>query len=203
MPATIHRRPLMAELLEGADSNFLLVTGLGQTCYDSAAAGDRDLTFPLWGAMGAAAMIGLGIALAQPSKRVVVATGDGEMLMGIGSFASIAAQAPRNLAIAVFDNEHYGETGNQATHTSATGQGAVRSGAGTDLAAAAKACGLTDAAIVTEMRDVGAAIAACRTAPGPVVRVFKIVNEPLPLVMPPRDGALLKDRFRRALLGTA
>lgn len=203
MSATIHRRPLMADLLRNAGVDLLLVTGLGQTCYDSAAAGDRDLTFPLWGAMGGAAMIGLGLAIAQPSKRVLVATGDGEMLMGMGAFASIAAQAPRNLAIAVFDNEHYGETGNQATHTAAPGQGPTQSGAGTDLAAVARGCGIGDVGLVTMQADVAAAVKACREAPGPVVRVFKVMNEAVPLVMPPRDGALLKDRFRRALLGTA
>ena len=201
--ATIHRRPLMADLLRDAGANLLLVTGLGQTCYDSAAAGDRDLTFPLWGAMGGAAMIGLGLAIAQPSKRVLVATGDGEMLMGIGAFASIAAQAPRNLAIAIFDNEHYGETGNQATHTAARGRGPTESGAGTDLAAVARGCGIDDVGVVSAEADVAAAVKACRETPGPLVRVFKVVNESVPLVMPPRDGALLKDRFRKALLGTA
>jgi len=203
MSASIHRRPLMAEILRNAGPDLLLVTGLGQTCYDSAAAGDRDLTFPMWGGMGAAAMVGLGLALAQPAKRVIVATGDGEMLMGMGSFASIAAKAPRNLAIAVFDNEHYGETGNQSTHTAPTGQGPVRSGAGTDLAAVARACGITDAATIRNEADVAAAVQACRAAAGPLVRVFKVVNEKLPLAMPPRDGALLKDRFRKALLGAA
>jgi thiamine pyrophosphate-dependent acetolactate synthase large subunit-like protein len=197
----IHRRPLMAQMLNGAGDDLLLVTGLGQTCYDSAAAGDRDLTFPLWGAMGAAVMIGLGIALAQPAKRVLVATGDGEMLMGLGAFASIAAQAPRNLAIAVFDNEHFGETGNQATHTAAPGQGPVKSGAGTDLAAVARGCGIADVGTVRTAGEVPAAVEACRNAPGPLVRVFKVLNEKLPLVMPPRDGAYLKDRFRAALLG--
>lgn len=203
MPATIHRRPLMAELLAGAGSELLVVTGLGQTCYDSAAAGDRDLTFPLWGAMGGAAAIGLGLALAQPGRRVLVATGDGEMLMGIGSFATIAARAPANLAIAVFDNEHYGETGNQATHTAARGQGSLASGAGTDLAAVASGCGIADVGTVRDAAGIAAAVSACRSAPGPVVRIFKVVNEKLPLVMPPRDGAHLKDRFRKALLGAA
>ncbi len=74
--------------------DLLVVTGLGAPSYDAAAAGDRPLNFYLWGAMGGAAMVGLGLALAQPSRRVLVLTGDGEMLMGMGSLATIAAAAP-------------------------------------------------------------------------------------------------------------
>ena len=91
-----------------------MVAGLGSTAWDVTAAGDRPLNFPLWGAMGGAAMLGLGLALAQPARRVLVMTGDGELLMGLGSLATIAVQRPPNLAIVVFDNERYGETGMQA-----------------------------------------------------------------------------------------
>ena len=97
--------------------DLLVVAGLGSTAWDVTAAGDRPLNFPLWGAMGGAAMIGLGLALAQPQRRVLVITGDGELLMGLGSLATIGVQRPPNLAIVVFDNERYGETGMQATHT--------------------------------------------------------------------------------------
>ena len=82
-----------------------------------AAAGDDDRNFYLWGAMGGAAMIGLGLALAQPDKRVAVITGDGEMLMGMGALATIGVQQPNNLAVIVFDNGVYGETGMQPSHT--------------------------------------------------------------------------------------
>src|SRR4029079_2674063 len=106
-------------------------TGLGAPTYDASATGDRPLNFYLWGAMGGAGMVGLGIALAQPNRRVLVLTGDGEMLMGMGSLATIAAAGAPNLAIAVLDNARYGETGSQHSHTGLT----------TDLAAVAAACG--------------------------------------------------------------
>ena len=85
----------------------LLSPGLGSTAWDAAAAGDNDRNFYLWGAMGGAAMIGFGLALAQPKKRVAVITGDGEMLMGLGALATIGIQKPRNLAVIVFDNGVY------------------------------------------------------------------------------------------------
>jgi thiamine pyrophosphate-dependent acetolactate synthase large subunit-like protein len=155
------------------------------------AAGDHALTFPLWGAMGSAALIGLGLALARPARRVLVITGDGEMLMGLGGLATIAVQAPENLAIAVLDNERYGETGMQATHTAF----------GVDLAAVAAAAGLPVTGTVGDDAGLGAAVAKLRGARGPVFFTIKVRAEDLPLALPPRDGVHLKDRFRGALLG--
>ena len=123
-----------------------MVCGLGSTTYDAGAAGDRALNFYLWGAMGGAAMIGLGLALAQPRRRVLVLTGDGEMLMGMGSLATIAAQKPANLAIAVMDNGRFGETGQQHSHTAL----------GTDLAAVAAGCGWAAICTVRDMQAVEA-----------------------------------------------
>ena len=102
------------------------------------AAGDRDRTFPLWGAMGGALAMGLGLALARPDDRVLVLTGDGELLMGLGSLSTVGFQQPANLAVVVLDNERYGETGQQKTHTAA----------GVDLAAVARACGFPQATVV-------------------------------------------------------
>ncbi len=107
----------MATLVADRGDDLLVVPGLGSTTYDLAAAGDDDRNFYLWGAMGGAAMIGLGLALAQPERRVAVITGDGEMLMGMGALATIGVQQPENLAVIVFDNQAYGETGGQASHT--------------------------------------------------------------------------------------
>src|ERR1700690_2755202 len=100
----LERRAAMATLLANRSDDLLVVPGLGSTAWDLAAAGDNDRNFYLWGAMGGAAMIGLGLALAQPGKRVAVITGDGEMLMGMGALATIRIQRPRNLAVVVFDN---------------------------------------------------------------------------------------------------
>src|SRR5207245_1177345 len=101
----------------GLRGALLVGAGRGSAAWDCTAAGDHPLTFPLWGAMGSACMMGLGLALAQPKRRVLVVTGDGEMLMGLGSLATVGVQRPANLAVVVLDNERYGETGLQKTHT--------------------------------------------------------------------------------------
>jgi thiamine pyrophosphate-dependent acetolactate synthase large subunit-like protein len=184
------RRREVAKALLADPGDLLVVAGLGSTAWDVTAAGDRPLNFPLWGAMGGAAMIGLGLALARPERRVLVITGDGELLMGLGSLATIAVQRPANLALVVFDNERYGETGMQATHTAH----------GVDLAAIAAACGFTATGTLRVVGEVEAAMHALRTTPGPLLYVVKVRAEPLPFALPPRDGAYLKDRFRVALL---
>jgi thiamine pyrophosphate-dependent acetolactate synthase large subunit-like protein len=186
--STLRRRELAQQLLADP-GDLLVIAGLGSTAWDVTAAGDRPLNFPLWGAMGGAAMVGLGLALARPDRRVLVITGDGELLMGLGSLATIAVQRPSNLALVVFDNERYGETGMQATHTAY----------GVDLAAVAAACGFALTGTVREQREVDAALPAIRSAPGPILYVANIRAESLPFALPPKDGAFLKDRFRHAL----
>src|SRR5258708_29356434 len=131
---TLDRRKAVAQIL-ARRGDALVVAGLGAPCWDITAAGDSPLNFYTWGGMGSAAMIGLGLALAQPRRRVLVITGDGEMLMGLGSLATIAVQQPRNLAIVVLDNEHYGETCMQRAPTHA----------GADLAQIDLAAGLRQA----------------------------------------------------------
>jgi len=190
MSATLQRRAVVAELLAERDG-LLVVAGLGSTAWDCTAAGDHDLTFPLWGAMGQAAMMGLGLALAQPQRRVLVITGDGEMLMGLGSLATIGVQRPTNLSVVVIDNGRYGETGMQETHTAH----------GVDLAAVARAAGFADARTVRAASELAALRAAIHAHPGPNFAAVKVRAERLPLDLPPRDGGLLKARFRRALLG--
>ncbi len=125
----MERRAFVKRLLADR-GDLLVVCGLGSPTYDVAAAGDHPLNLYLWGAMGGAAMIGLGLALARPDRRVAVLTGDGEALMGLGSLATIGVKQPANLAIVVLDNQHYGETGMQPSHTSA----------GIDLVARRPAC---------------------------------------------------------------
>jgi thiamine pyrophosphate-dependent acetolactate synthase large subunit-like protein len=185
------RRREVARRLLADPGDLLAVAGLGSTAWDVTAATDRPLNFPLWGAMGGAATIGLGLALAQPERRVLVITGDGEMLMGLGSLATVAVQRPPNLAIVVLDNERYGETGMQATHTAH----------GVDLAGVASACGFPIARPLRDDSEFEAALPLIRTAPGPVFYAAKVRAESLPFALPPKDGAYLKDRFRQALLG--
>jgi thiamine pyrophosphate-dependent acetolactate synthase large subunit-like protein len=185
---TLHRRKVVEELLRNR-GDLLVVAGLGSTSWDITAAGDSPLSFPTWGAMGQAAMIGLGLALAQPQRRVLVVTGDGEMLMGIGSLATIGVQQPKNLTVVVIDNERYGETGMQRTHTAF----------GVDLARVALACKISNAVTVTS--ELGEVRRMIYEKPGPNFAAIKVSDEKLPLVLPPKDGVLLKARFRRALLG--
>ena len=198
---TLQRRPLINQLLDGIGDDVLVIAGLGSCCWDITAAGDRPLNMPLWGGMGAPVPMGLGLALAQPARRVLVITGDGDMLMSIGSLATVATQQPENLAIVVLDNERFGETGNQATHTSPRDSGPTESGAGADLSVIARGCGIADAKVVRNLGEVRQFVKDVRTRKGPVFRVVKVMVETLELVMPPQDGAHLKDRFRQALLG--
>jgi len=190
MKTSMHRRDVVEMLLKDR-KGLLVVAGLGSTAWDITAAGDAPLNFPLWGGMGNAAMIGLGLALAQPKRRVLVLTGDGEMLMGMGSLATIGVQKPRNLAVVVIDNERYGETGMQRTHTAA----------GVDLAKVALGCGFKAARMLGSRSQLVALRNAIHASPGPLFAQVKVVAEKIPLVLPPRDGGLLKARFRKALLG--
>jgi thiamine pyrophosphate-dependent acetolactate synthase large subunit-like protein len=189
---TLERRRVVARILKDR-GDLLLVTGLGSTSWDAAAAGDQANNFYLWGGMGGAAMVGLGLALAQPKRRVLVITGDGEMLMGLGALATIAVAGPANLAVAVIDNERYGETGMQETHT----------GHGVDVAGMARAAGFKDARLVATATELEAAIPVLLAAPGPVFANIKVSAERPPMVLPPRDGTYLKHRFRIAVLGSA
>jgi len=186
MTAMLDRRAAMAVLLRDP-GDLLVVSGLGSTTYDAGAVGDRAENFYLWGAMGGAAMIGLGLALAQPARRVLVVTGDGEMLMGLGSLATIAAARTPNLAIAVMDNGRYGETGAQASHTAL----------GADLAAVAAGCGWGATCTVSD--EAGLAALASRLRREPLFAVVRIAPAETPRFLPPRDGAFLQHRFRAAL----
>ena len=188
-PLALERRVAVATLLAGRRDDWLVVSGLGSTTWDVASLGENDRDFYLWGAMGGAAMIGLGLALARPQKRIVVITGDGEMLMGLGSLATIGVQQPRNLAVVVFDNGVYGETGMQPSHTRA----------GVDLVAVARACGIgrcLDVRKEAALHALGGELAAVEQML--FARVAIAADEP-PRVLPMRDGVALKRRFRRAI----
>ena len=188
--ALLHRRDVVTELVRDR-ADLLVIAGLGAPNWDVSAAGDHANNFPLWGAMGAAAMIGLGLALAQPKRKVLVITGDGEMLMSIGSLATIAVERPPNLTIAVLDNERFGETGMQKTHTAA----------GVDLAGMAAAAGFRTSRIVRTMAEVSELRDLAHHGDGPAFAQIKINPEALVFVLPPADGVILTTRFRQAVLG--
>jgi thiamine pyrophosphate-dependent acetolactate synthase large subunit-like protein len=185
----LERRRAIAALLANRRDDLVVVSGLGSTTYDVAAVKDDDRNFYLWGAMGGAAMIGLGIALARPDLRIVVVTGDGEMLMGLGALATVGVQKPANLAIVVFDNGLYGETGSQASHTRGT----------VDLVKAAAACGIGLA--IDARDDAGLARLSGLLATFTQTLFARVAIAPTepPRVLPTRDGVELKLRFRRAV----
>ncbi len=184
----LNRRDVVSELLiDRADT--LVVTGLGSPSYDVMAAGDHDLNYYLWGAMGGAAMVGLGLAKSRPDNNVLVITGDGEMLMAMGALATIAVQAPGNLTIAILDNGHYGETGMQLSHT----------GRGIELDRVAASVGfdwtarISDMAAVTDLRQRIHARNALNCA------AIEISAAEVEKVLPSRDGVYIKNRVKMAL----
>jgi thiamine pyrophosphate-dependent acetolactate synthase large subunit-like protein len=188
-PNLLERRSVVTQLLADR-KEAIVVGGLGASTYDIAAAGDHDRNFYLWGAMGGAVMIGLGVALAQPKLPVVVITGDGEMLMGMGSLATVGLQKPGNLTIIVLDNEVYGETGGQASHTAGN----------VDLIGVARACGISDARSISTMAEVEAFAPAMHDiSSGPRFASIKIDSANLERVLASRDGSFIVTRIRGAL----
>jgi thiamine pyrophosphate-dependent acetolactate synthase large subunit-like protein len=188
MSPVLERRQAVRALLAERGA-ALVVTGLGSPSYDVFAAGDDDANMYLWGAMGGAAMVGLGLALAQPRRPIVVVTGDGEQLMGLGALATIAVKKPGNLTLVVLDNRLYGETGQQASHT----------GLGVDLHRIAAAAGWD----AVELADIDAVAAyrrnLTRIEGGARFATIRISADQPPRALPPRDGVHLKNRFRAHL----
>jgi thiamine pyrophosphate-dependent acetolactate synthase large subunit-like protein len=184
----LDRREFVQRLLVDR-GDLLVVPGLGSATYDVAAAGDHPLNFYLWGAMGGTAMIALGLALARPDRRVVAIPGDGDMLMGLGSLATIGVKQPKNLVVVVLDNAHYGETGMQPSHTDA----------GVDFVAMALACRFHQARTLTRIEEVAEARKLVHTGEGPILVNAKIKPEDVPRVLPLRDGHAIKQRFIAAL----
>ena len=180
----LERRETVRRLLEERD-RLAIVSGLGSATWDVAAAGDHPLNFYTWGAMGGAAMIGLGLARARPDLPVLVLTGDGEQLMGMGGLATIGAAAAPNLSIAVLDNRHYGETGMQPSHT----------GMGTRLDDVARGCGLAWTMRITEAAQIADLRQNIHALQGPGLAVIEIAPGEPPRVMPNRDGVAVKNRF--------
>ena len=185
----LDRRRVVAALLANREG-ALVVGGLGASTNDMAASGDHDRNFYLWGAMGGAVMIGLGLALAQPTLPVVVITGDGEMLMGMGGLATVGVQKPTNLSIVVLDNERYGETGGQTSHTAMA----------VDLVGVASACGIADTRAISTMAEVEAFARQLQDlASGPRFANVKIDAANLERVLPTRDGMFILNRLRGSL----
>ena len=163
------------EALRAALTDELVVAGLGNPSYDLFNAGDRPEHLYLWGGMGLAPSIGLGVALAAPSRRVIAMEGDGGVLMNLGALATIGRLAPANLAVIVWDNGVFDLTGAQAT---ATGDGAA------DLAGVAAACGIASVRSVASPAEFAEAIPSLLAGEGPVVVVVATGPTPRDRVKP-------------------
>ncbi len=189
-PGVVLDRSEVVPALIGLHEDFLIITGLGGTACDvGAVTGDSSHVYSLSGAMGAACMIGLGLALARPHKRVLVVTGDGELLMNIGALASIAVIDPPNLAILCVDNGHYGETGWQKSHTSL----------GVDLEKIALGCGIAHTRTVAGERDIEAGAQLLRESNGTSFVVARVKPTEPPVFKRNFDASFCRDRFRAAL----
>jgi len=185
----LDRRQVVSTFLADR-KDALVVAGLGASTYDLAAAGDHDRNLYLWGAMGGAVMMGLGLALAQPKLPVVVVTGDGEMLMGMGSLATVGLQQPKNLTILVLDNESYGETGGQLSHTAAAA----------DLVGVARACGISDSRALSTLGEIESFGKGVQdVSAGPRFANIKIDGANLERVLSNRDGMFVLTRLRGSL----
>ena len=179
--------------LIGRHQDFLIVAGLAGTSRDIAALTDNgDHAFILTGAMGAAVMMGLGLALARPERRVLVATGDGELLMNVGALATVAVMNPPNLAILCVDNGHYGETGYQKSHTSL----------GADLEKIASGAGIRLTRTVEQEADMDAAARLLREANATCFVLLRVKPTEPPSDQRMLDPAGGRLRFREALLGS-
>lgn len=187
---TLKRRDVVTRILSRRE-DAAVVTGIGNAVHDVAACGDDPRNMYLAGIMGGASMVAFGVALAQPKRRVVVITGDGELLAGIGSLASIGVQKPKNLAIVVIDNQAYGATGNQLTHTAA----------GLDLVGIAAASGFAKSTLITDAAGLDAAMADIYDRPGPYFAVVKVQTVTGPRLGVSRDGTYVARRFRAAMTG--
>jgi thiamine pyrophosphate-dependent acetolactate synthase large subunit-like protein len=185
-PRFDRRAAIRVLLAERGD--LLVVTGLGSTTYDAASVADDERNFYLWGAMGGAAMVGLGLAIARPDRPVLVVTGDGDTLMGLGALATVGVQSPPNLAIAVFDNGRYAETGMQPSHTDSA----------VNLVGVARSCGIEAAFDIVDEAALAAFTRRVQAKERTLFARVAIHADEAPRVLPPRDGVLLKNRFRRA-----
>ncbi len=187
---SLQRRRVVHQILEDR-GDAAVVTGIGNAVHDVASANDDPKNMYLAGVMGGACMVAFGIALAQPDRRILVITGDGELLAGIGSLATIGVEQPENLSIIVIDNQAYGATGNQHTHT----------GRGVDLVGIAKASNFKNTALITNKKELQAQISNIYQKPGPYFAVVKVVSKSSPRINAPKDGTYVSRRFRSAVAG--
>ena len=184
----LDRRRVVRSILAERE-NCLVISGLGSPTYDVHAAGDRAENFYLWGGMGGAVMIGLGLAIAQPQKTIIVITGDGEQLMGVGSLSTTGILKPKNLLIIVLDNEHFGETGMQKSHTFHA----------VDLVGIASASGCPKTILVNDEKSLVELLEIKKTLSCFTFAVIKVSQSMVSRSLPIVDGVQIQKRFRSSL----
>jgi thiamine pyrophosphate-dependent acetolactate synthase large subunit-like protein len=192
-PGFVLERSAAVPALIGRHEDFLIIAGLGGTACDvGAVTGDSAHVYSLGGAMGAPCMMGLGLALARPDKRVLVVTGDGDLLMNVGALATIAVMDPANLAILCVDNGHYGETGWQKSHTSL----------GVDLEKIAAGCGIKHTRTVATTADIAGGARLIREANGTCFVCLRVRPTEPPDFKRNFDASFGRTRFRDSLMHT-
>ncbi len=183
----MHRAELIRRLVASLHDEAV-VGGIGNTNFDLWAAGHRAQNFYMLGSMGLAIPIALGVALAQPARKVFALEGDGSLLMQLGCLATVASLAPPNLAILLFDNGVYQITGGQPTPAAVVA----------DYVAVARGCGLANAAWAADEADFERLVQHCLSADGPHFIGLKLDEQP-PAAQTERDPAQLRDRFMRGM----
>jgi len=190
-PSFVLDRVKAVPALIGKHQDFLFVTGLAGTSRDIAAlTGDGAHTYSMAGAMGGACMIGLGLALARRDARVLVVTGDGELLMNVGALATIAVMNPPNLSIVCVDNGHYGETGYQKSHTSL----------GVDLEKIAAGSGIKRTLTIEKEAEIAAGARLIREGNSASFVLLRVKPTEPPAYKRDLDPANTRSRFRAANL---
>ncbi len=185
---TLQRRKVVHRILQDR-RDAAVITGIGNAVHDVASANDDPKNMYLAGVMGGATMVAFGVALAQPKRRILTITGDGELLAGVGSLATVGVEQPKNLSIVVIDNQAYGATGNQHTHT----------GRGVDLVGIAVASGFKKTALITTDAELKKELPRIHGEPGPYFAVVKVLSQSSARIDAPKDGTFVSRRFREAV----
>jgi thiamine pyrophosphate-dependent acetolactate synthase large subunit-like protein len=184
----MNRFDVTSRLIAKLEHEEAVIGGIGNTNFDLWAAGHRPQNFYMLGSMGLAIPIALGVAIAQPQRKVFALEGDGSLLMQLGCLSTVATQAPKNLIILVMDNGTYQITGGQATPAAG----------GTDFVAVARACGIASAAWAADEADFERLIESCLATDGPHLIGLKL-DEQGPAGQTERDPVQIRDRFMRGM----
>ena len=184
----MNRADLMRRLVARLKQDEAVIGGIGNTNFDLWAAGQRPQNFYMLGSMGLAFPIALGVALAQPERRVIALEGDGSLVMQLGCLSTIAMLAPKNLSLVLMDNGIYQITGGQPTPAAAT----------TDLVAVAQGCGLANSVWASDEEDFERLIEASLSASAPTFIAVRIDAQPA-VATTHRDPVQIRERFMHGI----